>query len=214
MATLNVTFTDGGFPANFSGDLNAFKDAIIQYLVGNIDSSNIILGKIGGSAPVADVGPWLDNGIWKSWNGSAYAPTKIYIGDATANVAIFNTAALTANRTITFPDKDGTIALTSDLFNGRATTVLTGTTPTIDWSTSNNYYELLTGNTTIAMTKSVAGQKIFVSLVNSGTSYTVTWTGVSWPGGTTPTQTASGTDLYILQNVAGTIYGRQLANFS
>ena len=67
---------------------------------------------------------------------------------------------------------------------------LTGTI-NIDWSTSNNFYGTLTGNTTFTFSNAVAGQVITVQVIQTGTnSYTSTWPSAKWPGGTAPVQTA------------------------
>lgn len=42
----------------------------------------------------------------------------------------------------------------------------------------------------------------------------VTWPTVSWPGGTPPTQTASGVDVYTFVNDGSTIYGSVVQNMS
>lgn len=214
---LNITLTNSGFPVDFSGNLESFKDAIASSLIGNVDSSNLILGKVGGSMPSSDIGPWLDNRTWKAWNGSTYAPMKIVVGNAT-NQVTFDAAALTADRTITFPDKGGTLALTSDLNGGRETVIVSSNV--IDWSLSNNFFKAMGADVTFSQINSVAGQEVTLAVVKTGpTNFTATFGSlISWPTGTQPAQTTwtagTVTDLWIFKNVGGTKYGRIIGNYS
>jgi hypothetical protein len=152
--------------------------------------------------------------VWKYWNGTAYTPFKVWVGDPN-HVVQLNADSLTTNRVQNLQDKDGTIALTSDLFSGRPTQILSGATPSIDWSSSGTYSILLSANTTFTSTLSQPGQEIYIAITNPST-YTVTWpSNFTWPGGTPPTQSVTNkTDLYRLKNVAGTIYGEQKQDFS
>lgn len=213
MATQTITFTDGGFPNNFSGNLEDFKNAIIDNLIGTIDSDNIIMGKIGGTAPTSNIGLWLDQQTVKVWSGSSYVPAKIVFGGST-NQVTFTTSGVTANRTITFPDKDGTVALTSDVYGGRATIILGAVTPqNIDWSLSNNFYKAPVANNVFNMINSLPGQKISF-IINATGTITMTFNGVSFPTGLDIVQTASGVDLWEFKNIAGTIYGNHIKNFA
>ena len=77
----------------------------------------------------------------------------------------------------------------------------------VDWSTSGVFSKTLSaGANAITFSNSLDGQTI--SIVLTGAASTVTWpAGTKWPGGTTPTQTASGTDVYSFVKVGTTIYG-------
>jgi hypothetical protein len=93
---------------------------------------------------------------------------------------------------------------------------LSGATPTINWSDGHHFTQILPSNVTISHINSQPGQRIVVTLKNNATSYTVTWSanaGIFWPAGSAPAQTASKTDLYVFENVGGSIFGRQVANY-
>lgn len=77
----------------------------------------------------------------------------------------------------------------------------------IDWSAGETYRKTLSsGSNTFTFSNQADGMTIVVAL--TGSSSTVTWPGgVKWAGGTPPTQTASGTDIYTFVNMNGTIYG-------
>jgi hypothetical protein len=65
----------------------------------------------------------------------------------------------------------------------------------IDWSLSNAFSKTLSaGANAITFSNQSSGQTIIVRL--TGAASTVSWPTVRWPGGTVPTQTASGTDVY------------------
>jgi hypothetical protein len=53
-----------------------------------------------------------------------------------------------------------------------------------------------------------------VAVTNTSGSATVTWPTVKWSGGTAPTQTTNGTDVYTFVDVLGTIYGAVLQAFA
>ncbi len=217
MPDLPVPLTDTGFPDPFVGDAQAFKDAWFAHIGATISSDNLLFGQIGGSAPLTNIGLWLDTvggGVLKYWKtaDSAYVPVKVDIGNNTDTVTLL-AATLTADRTATFPNKTGTVALTSDVFTPRATVVLTGTTPTIDWSVSNSFFINLTGNTTFASSNSQPGQEIMVAVAQPS-SHTITFTGVLFPGGSADAVASGTTDLFIIRNTAGSLYGQQLADES
>lgn len=216
-----ISFTADPLPADFSGSLQDFQTRFLLNLTGTISETQVLIGQIGGAKPETNVGPWLNNNTWYIWNGIEYVPTTIRVGGAGYTVQLGNyttsgdsKSSILPDRIQTLQDKDGTVALLSDVYEGRPAVTLTGTAPTIDWSQGHHFVETLSGNTTVKMSNSVDGQKIAVALRNNATSYTVTWpTYVFWPNGT-PTQTASKTDLYIFRNIGGSILGRQVANFT
>ena len=208
MPDLVLTPVDNGFPVNFSGTLEQFKDAIIQYTTLTVDADSVVEGRVGGAAPTDHTIPWLDGRVWKAWDGSAWTALDVIISNGGHNVEL-SAATLTADRDIIFPNKDGTVALTADLFGATSSMIIPGTN-IIDWSESNNFYRSISANTTFTFKNSVPGQEIAVIIVATG-SYTTTFP-ANWSG--SHAQTASGTDLYIFKNVAGVIYGRQLADMS
>ena len=76
----------------------------------------------------------------------------------------------------------------------------------IDWSQSYSYTKTLAaGANTITFSNQVAGQTIVVRI--TGAASTLTWPTVKWPGGSPPTQTASGTDIYTFYYDGTNTYG-------
>lgn len=77
----------------------------------------------------------------------------------------------------------------------------------IDWSLDDgNFYKTLSsGSNVITFSNVREGQTINVTL--TGASSTVTWPTAKWPGGSAPTQTASGTDVYTFKRTNGVTYG-------
>lgn len=205
-----LTFADGGFPGGtFNGNVQDVFDATAENLVATVDDVQLIQGQIGGSEPTEDIGPWLDGRTWKAWNGSEYAPATIYVGAAGDEVLL--SAFPSTNRTQTLQDKDGTIALLSDVQGGRSSISLLLTSREIDWSNSDNFYDSYSADQTYTMVNSLPGQEIVVALSSTG-SHTPTFPDyVLWPGGTAPAA-QSGVTLILFKNVAGTIYGEIIGN--
>lgn len=220
---INVQFTADPLPADFQGTLQDFQDRFLLNLHGNIDNTQVLTGQVGGPMPNFDVGPWFSNDTWYAWNGSEYVPTKVIVGGSGFVVQLgdYTTTGTSVSnplpsRTQTLQDRDGVVALLDDIYVGRPLVVLNGTTPTIDWNLGHHFTEILPGNTTIKMINSKAGQQIVVALRNVTTSYSVSFSStpaIFWPSGVAPTQTPNKTDLYIFDNIGGSILGRQIANY-
>lgn len=220
MADLEFTFTDTGFPAGFVGDANDYKDTFLLYLQASVDSDNLLLGQVGGTAPTDHTIVWLDNGVWKYFQTSAWIPMAIQVWDSTSSfTTTFRTlGTMTADRIVTFQDKDGTIAYLEDMDFGRNAKVLTGHGAVIiNWELSNNFYHSLDAGTTTtySFSNSFPGQEIWVLTINGVATPVNFPANVLWISpGTEPNQTASGTDLWIIRNVAGSFIGQQLADLS
>jgi hypothetical protein len=216
---IHITFTSDPLPEDFQGTLEDFRERFLLNLRGTIDDTAVLTGQIGGARPTTNVGPWLNNGTWYVWNGADYVPTTVKVGGSNYVVQLSNefvaSKSVVPNRVQTLQDKDGTVALLSDVYEGRAVVTLTGTTPTIDWSLSHQFSQLLTGNTTLKQINSKDGQQIWYTAKNGATPYTLTWpAGIYWPAGVAPTQSgANKTDLYILTNIGGSVIGRQVAGY-
>lgn len=76
----------------------------------------------------------------------------------------------------------------------------------IDWSLGDVFYKTLdAGAQVFTFANAVDGDLIIVEV--TGASSSLTWPTVKWPGGTPPTQTTSGTDIYTFVMRGSTIYG-------
>ena len=213
MATIPITLTDTGFPNPFSGTAQDLKNAWLQYLGATVTDGSFIPGQLGGTLPTTNIGLYLsDSGTFRYWNGTQYVPVVTKVGSALYSATL--AATITAARTVTLQDKSGTLAYLDDVYNPRNTIILTGTPITLDWSVTFAYYTSISSNITVKSTNSLAGQEMALVVASSGT-YTVGFPSTFvWPGGTAPIQTPSGTDLYLLRNIAGTVYGEQIKNLS
>ena len=144
--------------------------------------------------------------------------------------------APTANRTITFPDTTGTVALTSDLSSYAPLTGATFTgeitadgginedhnngalsnsnqTLTLDAHDGNNFSVTTAANITSFVVSKLpaSGTAFFFTLkITFGGSHSITWgSAVKWAGGTAPTLSTSGTDIFSFYTIDSgtTIYG-------
>lgn len=86
----------------------------------------------------------------------------------------------------------------------------------IDWSLGNAFTKTLAaGGNTLTFSNQSGGQTIIVRLTSNAGGSTVTWpAGVQWAGGTEPTQTSTGTDIYTLFYDGTTTYGSYVQAFS
>ncbi len=207
--TFPLSFSDAGFPNPFVGDNQDYVTNFEEFLAASISSNNLLLGQIGGTMPVSNVGPWLNGTVWYVWSGSTYIPATLEL-DNSGHKITFSAETLTADRNVQFQDEDGIVAMLSDVYTGRGTTVVTGATPALDWSVNLSFYETTAVSITPTFTNYLPGQRMTFLVVTTAMSMTVTWpTYVLWAGGTPPVQTvAGGADLYSFFNLAGTIYGK------
>lgn len=206
-----IKFQDGTFTFT-SGDPEDLKDAIVSGLQAVVDGDYIIPGRIGGAQPT-DGRVWLNDGAWYYFDGALYRPIKIKVGNTSFQIELISNP--TADRTQTLQNKTGTIALTSDIYTPRPTVEVFGTTPNLDWSASNSFFETIGANIVVSFTNSLPGQEIdFVVNANSP-SRTVTFPSSVYPvGGALVPQTAPGVDRYHLSNIAGQIYVERFGNYS
>lgn len=221
---INIRFTADPIPADFQGTLQDFQNRFLLNLRGSIEDTQVLVGQVGGPKPTKDVGPWFSSNTWYTWNGSEYVPTTVKVGGSGYVVQLgdytkvgTSTQQPLPTRIQTVQDRDGVVALLDDVYVGRPPVILSGTTPTIDWNLGHHFTEILPGNTTIKMINSKPGERIIVVLRNVATSYAAIFSStpaIFWPSGTAPSQTANKTDMYIFDNIAGSILGRQIANYS
>lgn len=218
--TAPIVFADGGFPDPFTGTPEDFRAAFFMWITSTVvidGPGGIILGQVGGSQPLTDIGAWLNSdgdGSWYHWDGvSTYVPDSVLIGNSTHFVNLV-APGLGGDRTATFPDKDGIVAFTTDIYVPRPTIALSGTTPVIDWSTTNSFFINITAPTTFTSNLSLPSQVVFIAVTNGGGT-TLTWpTEFLFPApGYVPVVTGQ-TDLFVLRNIAGTVHVQQLINYT
>lgn len=119
----------------------------------------------------------------------------------------------TASQGVALPDASGTVVLHDATQTLTKKTILGSTGASaaipalaIDWASANVFTKTLgAGANTFTFANAADGQTIIVVL--TGASSTVTWPTVKWAGGTPPTQTPSGTDVYTFVKAGATIYG-------
>jgi hypothetical protein len=75
----------------------------------------------------------------------------------------------------------------------------------IDWSLGTKFWKSLSGNITFTFSNNEDGMGIKVAVFTNG--HTTNWpAAVVWPGGTEPTDSVSGTDLYELDILNGVVH--------
>ncbi len=83
----------------------------------------------------------------------------------------------------------------------------------IDWTLSNVFTKTLAaGANTFTFSNAASGMCIIVRV--TGAASTLTWPTVKWAGGTPPTQTASGKDVYTFFHDGTDIYGSAVQDCS
>jgi hypothetical protein len=219
---IEVAFTSDPLPVDFQGTLEDFRTRFITNLRGTISRTQVLVGQIGGSEPLSNIGPWLNIDTWYVWNGSDYVPTTLKVGNSTYQVTLSNeftgVKGIVPDKVQTLQDKSGVIALLSDVYEGRPSIIMGYDPPgvsTLDWGAGSHFFLLLTSNTTIKSINMLDGQDVIVAIRNAASSFTVTWpTFIFWTGGTPPVQSVTNkTDLYILSNIGGSVFGRQIAGY-
>lgn len=149
---------------------------------------------------MAAVPKWLSNLIGTKL-------TSFWVGRA-----LINSSGLSADRTYTLPDASGTLVHYGGSIGaagkvltviagvpawrdpaGDLTTATDGATVTFDLATSRRQIVTLGGNRTLALSGDADDMAFTIILKQDGTgSRTVTWfSGIKWPGGTTPTLTTT-----------------------
>jgi hypothetical protein len=110
----------------------------------------------------------------------------------------FDISQITQSRSFTFPDENGTLATVENIHHidwqyGDITADVDGATITFDMELTDKHTVTLEDDRTLAVENVHVGQTFTLILVQDATgSRTVTWfSGISWPGGTPPTLTAT-----------------------
>ncbi len=208
-----------------SGTTHNFMGMAVYEYVGNayITDKCITLNDGGAAGSGSGVGFEIEeNAVITGWfktnaarNGyEILAPTVAYH-------STYTLTGLTAHRTHTVPDDDGTFLLednaaivTNKIYieNDLAIGVLD-----IDWALSNQFYKTITANSVFTFSNLSNGECIRVVVAQDGTGgWTVTWpVGVLWSGGVAPVQTATASkeDVYTFIRSNGKLYGSVIQNF-
>jgi uncharacterized repeat protein (TIGR02059 family) len=210
MATtpLQITIVAGTLPSGAVYNPQTYFNAIVARMSASISSGNVVFGQLGGTQPAGPLpgvngqaGLWFGSptvgghGYWNDWNTDAavYLPIPMLCGQYVNSVlrtTNFVCGAVTANQTITTPDKSGMMALISDIPQALGTQTLQGSgTQTVDWTEPNPpIYIVMTGNMTINNINMQDGMITDFWLENasqnSATRYTIVFTpAVEWPIG-------------------------------
>ncbi len=81
-------------------------------------------------------------------------------------------------------------------------------TTTINWLDNDLFKMTLFVNKTISFSNTIEGQSVKVALTNTTANYTVAWSGVTWLGNATPTQsTGATTDMYYFKKIDSVVFG-------
>ncbi len=101
---------------------------------------------------------------------------------------------------------DNTITKATDItIDGESTSVAV-TAYDIDWSAGRVFTKTLgAGAQVFTFSHALSGRTVRVRV--TGAASTLTWPTVKWPSGVSPTQTASGTDIYTFVHDGTSIYG-------
>lgn len=163
----------------------------------------VLTDQVAGKANGDSVSTALQSKVSISDSTSRYAtPTQVYttVKDSLDAYSTNGTRGLSSTKRI-FAQMD------SITFIGEAGDV-------IDLSLGNNFRGTISANDTLSFSNAVDGQVIQVVITNAGT-HTLSWTGVSWPGGTQPVLTAVANKRSIYSFIAsgGMIHGVAVLNY-
>ena len=132
-------------------------------------------------------------------------------GGSTTQIQYNNAGAFAGTSRLTF---DGTtLAVSNPTVTNYIETLYApaaGSAFTVDLTNGTVQKFSLNANGTITLPASAAGKSFVIMLAQDGTgSRTVTWSGVTWPGGTAPTvtSTASKMDIYSFFSDGTNTYG-------
>lgn len=125
----------------------------------------------------------------------------VRMSGASYAIATASTAQNLSNKTLVDPTLQGTP--TTDIF-----TITDGSSVTIDPADGEVQLWTLGANRTPTLTSITAGKAV-VLMINDGSAYTLTLTGVTWltDDGDPPTLKATGYTSILLFNIGGTLYG-------
>ena len=107
----------------------------------------------------------------------------------------------------------GTILLKNGAVFSGASASVTPSALAVDGSKGTVFAKTISSSSTFTFSNFSDGSTIVIAVTTTG-SYTATFPTAKWPGGSQPTQTASGTDVYTFINIGGTIYANVVQAFA
>lgn len=220
MSTI-INFSRTPLPSTqFEGDIDDFIDLIVAHLEGTLENG-AITGQVGGSEPISDIGGFWFNEVFYTWNELAgkYLPIPLLAGRVYNDVlyTTFLQSSATADRTLTLPDKNGTLATIDEVINKNDTETPVASPITLDYTKNAYYYVVLAADTTFH-DNMADGCRIDLWVENSqNNGFDVFFPGIIFMGTVPPVQTAGTStqralDHYILYRVDGITFGEHIAN--
>lgn len=174
------SYSDGNTTVNV-------EDAVVPTTISSVELEFIVATNMRADIPVKATGTEINTGT----DDTKFATPKAI---ADSNVVFTTKSQTLTNKTISNPTiSDGTLSGTAIQKVTHPVVTLSGTTPTIDCNSGDNFEITLSGNTTFSVANASERQFFIVKVKQgSGTSYTCTWfSGITWitSGGSAPQQT-------------------------
>ena len=156
----------------------------------------------------------LDNNFY-----SLYGVTNGQVADSKAIIVDSNKDFTGArNGTFTGTVTAGNVTVDTATFIAEVTANYDVTTTTVDWSTGQKQKLTMSGNiATINFTAPTGPCNVVLKIVNTGVFTVTTWgsgEAVYWSGGTAPTVTSNGTDIFMFYFDGTNYYGSAVQDFS
>lgn len=230
---LPIEVKAGPLPLNFSGTWKQTYQALVPRLRGFVPERAVITGRNSGVEPTYDAGPWWINvGELQHWRifdyeTGRYAMDVKQVGSHDATVTLRKAPAPRPvgigdqSKDVNLQDKTGTIALLSDVVVPRPVVILdsNGGTVGFNWADSNNFFILLTEDTTITQGAPFNGGVKKVVVENLGSTWNCDFeAAIKWPAGGAEPDCAKATDpsalggyaisIFTFRRINGVTYGR------
>lgn len=190
MPGTNLIFGRTALPnTQWNGDVSQLLDLLVAHLTGTLENGALI-GQIGGTEPLTDIGLWLNGNTWYHWSSTdgKYLPFPVVTGSLFGS-NLYTTQlvsnAATGNITINLPDKNnGMLATLTDLATPVATITSTGSPITVNWTNIGQFgreYSNISGATTISEAGTSLDGQIIDLWIEIPPSTTITTWALTWP---------------------------------